>query len=98
MTTTQWQYLEQRPHTWRQQLYLKGQRVKASVVYSDMLINDDTPEIAAENWGVSLAAIHEIIDYCQANQPLLKQEAQEERRRLEAKGVRLEPPIARGSS
>lgn len=91
---TQWQYLECRPHSWRQQLYLKGKRIKASVIYSDMIVNEETPEEAAENWDLPLAAIEEVIDYCETHQELLKQEALEGRRRLEEKGVSLEPKVA----
>ncbi len=90
---TQWQYLEKRPHSWRQQLYIKGTRIKASVIYSDMIVNEITPTEAVDNWELPLAAIQEIIEYCQTYQELLKSEAQEERRRLEAKGVLLEPKI-----
>ncbi len=54
---TQWQYLEHRPHPWRQQLYIKGKRIKASVIYSDMIVNNETPAEAAENWDLPLAAI-----------------------------------------
>ncbi len=46
---TQWQYLEQRPHPWRKQLYIKGKRIKASVIYSDLIANNETPIKAAEN-------------------------------------------------
>jgi uncharacterized protein (DUF433 family) len=95
MATIQWQYLEKRSHPWRQQLYLKGKRVRASVIYSDMLDNEETPEEAAENWDLPLAAVYEIIEYCQTNQQLLRQEALEERRWLEEKGVSLEPTIIR---
>ena len=95
MTTTeaktQWQYLEQRPHSWRQQLYIKGKRIKASVIYSDMVVNKMTPIEAANNWELPLAVIAEVIEYCSTHQQLLKREAQEGRRRLEAKGVPLEP-------
>jgi len=90
---TQWQYLEQRPHSWRKQLYIKGKRIKASVIYSDMIVNDETLEEAAENWDLPLAAIEEAIQYCQTHQDLLRREADEERRRLEAKGISLEPKI-----
>lgn len=90
---TQWQYLEKRPHPWRQQLYIKGKRIKASVIYSDMIVNEITPEEAVDNWELPLAAIQEVIEYCQTHQELLKQEAQEGRRRLEEKGVPLEPKI-----
>jgi uncharacterized protein (DUF433 family) len=97
MTTTesktQWQYLEKRPHPWREQLYIKGTRIKASVIYSDMIVNSETPEESAENRDLPLAAISEVIEYCRTHQELLKKEALEERRRLEAKGVSLEPKI-----
>lgn len=93
-TPTQWQYLEKRHHSWRQQLYLKGTRIKASVIYADMMVNSETPTEAAASWDLPLAAISEVIEYCSTHQELLKQEAREERRRLEAKGVALEPKIA----
>jgi hypothetical protein len=38
----------------------------------------------------------EAIKYCETHQELLKQEADEERRRLEAKGISLEPKIVNG--
>lgn len=55
-----------------------------------MIINKETKEEAAENRDLPLAAIFEVIEYCQTHQDLLKEEALEERRRLEAKGVSLE--------
>ena len=88
---TQWQYLEQRPHPWRKQLYIKGKRIKASIIYSDLIANNETPAEAAENWDLPLAAITEVIEYCETNQELLKQEAEEGLRLLEAEGVKLEP-------
>ncbi|MGK7878350.1 MAG: hypothetical protein AB4426_35120 [Xenococcaceae cyanobacterium] len=88
----EWQYLEKRPHPWRKQLYLKGKRVKASVIYSDMIVNDETPEEAADNWDLPLAAISEVIQYCESHQELLKQEAAEERR-IVLEGVTLEPKV-----
>ncbi len=90
---TQWQYLEKKPHSRRQQLYLKGKRIKASVIYSDMMVNKMTPEEVADNWELPLAAIEEIIEYCQTHQQLLQQEANEARSQLTAKGVLIEPKI-----
>ena len=89
---TQWQYLEHRPHPWRQQLYIKGKRIKASVIYSDMIVNNETPAEAAENWDLPLAAIEELIEYCQSHQELLEREAAEERR-IVLEGVTIEPKI-----
>ena len=90
---TQWQYLEQRPQSWRSSLYLKGKKLRASTVWADMLVNEDTPEAAAENWDLPLAAIEEVIEYCQTHQALLHQEAEEERHYLEERGILLEPPV-----
>ncbi|ELR97821.1 hypothetical protein [Gloeocapsa sp. PCC 73106] len=88
---TQWQYLEERPHSWRKQLYLKGKRIKASVIYSDLIVNQMSLEEAADNWELPLAAIDEVIEYCQTHQELLKQEANEGQKLLAEKGVILEP-------
>ena len=90
---TQWQYLEKRPHSWRQQLYLKGKKLRAYTVWSDLLINGDTVLEAADNWDLPLAAIQEVICYCQNHQSLLQQEAEEERSYLEERGVVLEPSV-----
>lgn len=80
---TQWQYLEKRPHPWREQLYIKGKRIKASVIYSDMIVNEMTPQEVADDWELPLAAIEEVIEYCSTHRQILKQEAEEGLRRLE---------------
>ncbi|MBE9096897.1 hypothetical protein [Tychonema sp. LEGE 07203] len=89
-----WQYLIARPHAWRKQLYIKGRKLLASTIWRDMTANQMSPEQAAENWDLPLSAIYEVIDYCENNQELLKLEAEEERYRLEVKGVQLEPTNA----
>ena len=47
---TQWQYLEKRPNSWRQQLCFQGRRLKAFDVWTDMIVNQMTPQEAALNW------------------------------------------------
>jgi uncharacterized protein (DUF433 family) len=89
-----WQYLIARPHPWRKQLYIKGHKLLASTIWRDMTANQMSPEQAAENWNLPLSAIYEVIDYCENHQELLKLEADEERYRLEVKGVQLEPTNA----
>ncbi|MCH2248101.1 MAG: hypothetical protein MK111_26345 [Crocosphaera sp.] len=93
---TEWQYLEQRPSSWRKQLYLKGRRLRASIVWTDMIVNEMTPEEAADNWDLPKEAIKESIEYCQTHQDLLKHEAEIERRHLEERGIPLEPKITSG--
>ncbi|MEG3833488.1 hypothetical protein QUB36_29505 [Microcoleus sp. AT8-B1] len=85
-----WQYLIARPHPWRKQLYIKGRKLLASTIWRDMTANQMSPEQAAENWDLPLSAIYEAIDYCQNNQEILKLEADEERYRLEVKGVQVQ--------
>ena len=89
-----WQYLIARPHPWRKQLYIKGRKLLASTIWRDMTANQMSPEQAVENWELPLSAIYEAIDYCQNNQEILKLEADEERYRLEVKGVQVEPTNA----
>ena len=91
---TDWQFLVSRPHSWRQQLYVKGRKLLASTVWQDMAVNQMTPEQVAENWDLPLAVIHEAIHYCETHQDLIKLEAEEEQRRLQGKGVSLEPSSA----
>ena len=86
-----WQYLIAPPYAWRKQLYIKGRKLLASTIWRDMTANGMSSEQAAENWDLPLSAIYEAIDYCESHQELLKLEADEERYRLEAKGVQLEP-------
>ena len=89
-----WQYLVIRPHPWRRQLYIKGRKLLASTIWQDMMVNEMTPEQAAENWDLPLPTIYEVIRYCQSHRELLKLEADEERYRLEEKGVSLESTTA----
>ena len=89
-----WQYLIARPHAWRKQRYIKRRKLLASTIWRDMTANQMSPEQAAENWDLPLSAIYEAIDYCQKYQEILKLEADEERYRLEVKGVQVEPANA----
>jgi uncharacterized protein (DUF433 family) len=91
-----WQFLVVRPHSWRRQLYVKGRKLLASIVWQDMLSNNMMPDEAADNWELSLSAIQEIIRYCETHQDLLKLEAEEERCRLQDPGVSFEPITAAG--
>lgn len=88
---TQWQYLEERFDSWRKQLYVKGKKIKASVIYSDIVVNEMTEADAVYNWDLPLEAIQEIVEYCQTHQELLRQEAQQGRELLEKAGVAIEP-------
>lgn len=88
--TESWLYLVKRPHPWRQQLHLKGRKLLASTVWQDMIANDFSEEEAAENWELPLAAIQEVIRYCEIYRDLIALEAAEEGYRLANQGVAIE--------
>ncbi|MGB3790524.1 MAG: hypothetical protein WA949_21125 [Phormidesmis sp.] len=86
-----WKFLEPRAESWRKQLYLRGSRLRASSLCSDMVTNNMTPEESAEDWDLPLAAIVEAMEYCQLNKDLIAAEADEERRSLDEPGASLTP-------
>jgi uncharacterized protein (DUF433 family) len=90
---TTWQYLESRPDSWRKQLYIKGRKLRAHTVWSDMIVNEMTTEEIADSKELPLAAVIEAIEYCSTHQSLLEKEAESERRYLENRGVLIEPKI-----
>jgi uncharacterized protein (DUF433 family) len=81
-TVPSWNYLVARAHPWRKQLYVKGTKLLASLVWQDALANQMSQEQVAENWDLSLVAIDEIWRYCEANRSLIEMEAKEESYRL----------------
>ena len=89
----QWKYLESRPKSWRKQLYLKGKKLRANTVWSDMLVNGDSIEETADNWDLPKEAIEEVIRYCETHSELLRAEAESERLYLEKRGVLIEPKV-----
>jgi hypothetical protein len=90
---TTWQYLEQRSDSWRKQLYIKGRKLRAHTVWSDMIVNEMTPEEIADSKELPLAAVIEATEYSSTHQSLIEKEAEEERRYLENRGVLIEPKI-----
>jgi hypothetical protein len=82
-----WDYLVARSHPWRKQLYVKGTKLLASIVWQDILANQLLPAQVAENWDLPIEAVAEVMTYCQANRSLIELEAREESYRIE--GVNL---------
>ncbi len=70
---------------------MKGRKLTAFTVWSDMIVNEMSPEEVADSKDLPLAAVEEAIAYCETNRELLEQEAKAERRYLEERGVILEP-------
>ena len=81
-TEAGWQFLTARPHPWRRQLWVKGRKLPAAVVWTDWRVNGGTVEEIADNWDLPRAAAEEAVRYGETHQDLLRMEAEEEQRRL----------------
>jgi hypothetical protein len=79
-----WRWLVARPHPWRRQLRVKGRKLLASQVWSDMRANQLAREQVSLDWGLPPHAVDEIARYCEDNAALTAIEADEERRRNRA--------------
>jgi hypothetical protein len=91
LAKAEWTWLAPRPNSRRKQFYLIGRKLPASVVWNDMLANDQTVEEAAQNWDLPLEAIEECIRYCESNLDLIDRESEAERQHLLSRRVQLEP-------
>ena len=87
-TTTQYQHLEPRPGSSYRQLFLKGRRIRAAVVYEAVHGPDPyTPEEFASEYGVPLEAVREALDYVADNLPLIEAERDREADDVRARGL-----------
>ncbi|MGO9466751.1 MAG: hypothetical protein ACLQIB_11405 [Isosphaeraceae bacterium] len=87
-TVTEYQYLEPRPGSSYRQLFLKGRRIRAAVVYEAVHGPDPyTPEEFACNYGVPLEVVHEALDYVASNLPLIEAERDREAADVQARGL-----------
>jgi uncharacterized protein (DUF433 family) len=96
-TSVTWHYLAPNPNSSYKQLFIKGTRIRARVLYG-MYVSAEEPmtpqEIAAE-FNLPLEAVKEAITYCQANPPEIAQDFEREQRLMEASGMN-DPDYKRG--
>jgi uncharacterized protein (DUF433 family) len=90
MNQTQWKYLEAHPQSSYKQLFIKGTRIRAEIIYYSWLDAEPpeptTPEEVAADWNVSVEAVREAIAYCQSNPPEREEDHREARAEAIAKG------------
>jgi len=88
-TTTLWQYLAPNPKSAYKQLFLKGTRLRAEVVYGLTVDGSEpmTPVEAATECSLSLEAVQEAIAYCRANPPEIAQDHAAEEALMAATGM-----------
>lgn len=85
---TKYRHLEPRPGSNYRQLFLKGRRIRAAVVYEAVHGPDPyTPEEFACDYGVPLEAVHEALDYVANNLPVIEAERDREAADVKARGL-----------
>lgn len=84
-----WQYLAPHPKSAYKQLFVKGTRIRARVLYGLFESADEpmTPEQIAAEYGLPVAAVQEAIAYCRGNPPEIAEDQERERRLMEASGM-----------
>ncbi len=84
-----WHYLEPNPRSCYKQLFVRGTRIRARVLYGMYLSSEEpmTPEDIAAEFNLPLAAVKEAIAYCQSNPPEIAQDFEREARLMEASGM-----------
>ena len=70
-TGVTYQYLESRPASLYHQLFIKGTRIRAELIYWAHINAEEpmTAEEIAADYGLPLPAIVEAIEYCKSNPP-----------------------------
>ena len=103
MTRREWKYLAPNPKSAYKQLFVRGTRIRAEVLYG-MLVDGDppdptTPEQIAADMNLPVEAVREAIAYCEADPPEVREDHAGEEARLKAAGVMdaegnyIRPPI-----
>jgi uncharacterized protein (DUF433 family) len=84
-----YQYLAPNPKSSYKQLFVKGTRIRAEVIYGLSVDGSEPmkPEEIAVDLGLSLEAVKEAIAYCESNPPEVKEDHAREERVMEATGM-----------
>src|SRR5438874_164487 len=91
-----WKYLEPNPRSNYRQLWIKGRRIRADVIFTWSKEGGGimTPEEVADDYGLPLEAVCEAIAYCRSEPPELIDDRRREDMLVEASGAN--EPGARG--
>lgn len=87
--TDTWRYLAPNPKSAYRQLFVKGTRIRARILYGLFMSATEpmTPADIAADYNLPLDAVNEAIAYCQSNPPEIAEDFQREDRLMEASGM-----------
>jgi uncharacterized protein (DUF433 family) len=88
-TPTSWVYLAPNPKSAYKQLFVKGTRIRAEVLYGLTVDGSEpmTPEEVAADYGLPLEAVQEAIAYCRSNPPAIAEDHVAEEAVMQATGM-----------
>ena len=88
MSTT-WQHLAPNPKSCYKQLFVKGTRIRARVLYGMFMSAEEpmTPEEIAAEFNLPPEAVKEAIAYCQGNPPEIAEDSLREERLMQMSGM-----------
>jgi uncharacterized protein (DUF433 family) len=87
-TSTQYGFLESNPKSAYRQLFVKGTRIRARVLYGWYACEEPmSPEEIAADYGLPVEAVEEAIAYCESNPPELEADYRREEALMQATGM-----------
>jgi uncharacterized protein (DUF433 family) len=88
-TQTRWKYLERDPKSVYRQLSIKGRRIKARTLFG-LFMNAEEPQTVEEianAYDLSIEAVREAIEYCQADPAEIKEDQDLEEESMRVRGM-----------
>ena len=87
--STHWVYLAPKPNSFYRQLFIKGTRIRARVIYGMHMSAEEpmTPEQIAGEFSLPVEAVNEAIAYCQSSPPELEEDYRREEALMDATGM-----------
>jgi uncharacterized protein (DUF433 family) len=84
---TKYEHLAPNPKSSYRQLFLKGRRIRAWVIYCDHVAQDMTAEEIAADRDLPVEAVREAIAYCASNPPEVRGDLIREEAHMRAAGM-----------
>jgi uncharacterized protein (DUF433 family) len=91
ISRTTWNHLAPKPESHYKQLFVKGTRIAARVLYSYYTPGEDWPgqsiQELADGFNLPVEAVREAIAYCESNPPELREDMAREEAVMDATGM-----------
>ncbi len=94
MNQRDWKYLAPKQGSVYQQLFVKGTRIMARILYGMVMREEEpmTPEEVAAAFALPVEAVQEAIAYCQSDPPEILQDWEREEANIRKKALKSQGP------